>query len=683
MEWMKTCYSRLLIDNHISDLKPEFMSRFNPTEYVRMVQIAGVESAMVYACDHNGNCYYPTQVGHMHAGLQRRDIFGAVVDGLGRAGIVPIAYYTVIYHNDAAKSHPEWRMHDANGKDHDGRYYYACLNHPSYVAFVKDQLAELAAYAVQGVFIDMTFWPLVCQCAQCRRKYRDETGAEIPTTIDWQAPAWVQFQRARERWLVAFAAVVTAHVKALRPDWSVTHQFSPVLHGWVLGQSSGISDASDYASGDFYGGKDQHRVGAKIFAAYSRHRPYEFMTSRCVNLHDHTSSKSEEELLLHAATTLANGGAYFFIDAINPDGTLNEQVYRQIGRVVARLRPFKDCIQRHVPMLQAACGLYFSTASCVHQALNGSPLKALTEGRSNMDVRNNAVTDEVIGTAAVLNQLKIPYRVVIDRTCDFAGLQTLIVNNVAYLSSTETQRMRQFVRAGGTLIATGMTSLYDDEGCGFGAFQLADVLGVSHTGQMTDTVHYLATGADLISCSQLAAPLVRSVTAQVLGTVALPDYPVDDPVRYASIHSNPPGVLTEYAGLTVNRFGRGTAVYLYSSLLKHRQDSQQKFARDLFRRYVPAFVTDMENLPVGVEVTLLRSSTEDTLILGMVNDQEELPVIPALNLRLKFRLPVGFHPRCVWRVATGADHPYTVENGDMELMVDRLDHIELFEVHGA
>lgn len=48
------------------------------------------------------------------------------------------------------------------------------------------------------------------------------------------------------------------------------------------------------------------------------------MTSRCVTLYDHTSVKSDDELFLHALTTLANGGAYFFIDAINPDGTLEE-----------------------------------------------------------------------------------------------------------------------------------------------------------------------------------------------------------------------------------------------------------------------------------------------------------------------------------------------------------------------
>ena len=88
----------------------------------------------------------------------------------------------------------------------------------------------------------------------------------------------------------------------------MTFQFSPVLHGWSYGQSPAIAAACDYTSGDFYGGRDQQSLGTKVLAAFSRNVPYEFMTSRCVDLHDHTSMKSEEELFAHVSMTLANAG---------------------------------------------------------------------------------------------------------------------------------------------------------------------------------------------------------------------------------------------------------------------------------------------------------------------------------------------------------------------------------------
>ena len=91
MAWYEQCYSRLLIDNHITDLREEYMSRFSPSEYVRLVKLSGVEASMVYACDHNGNCYFPSKTGHVHAGLKGRDIFGETTALLRKEGISPMA----------------------------------------------------------------------------------------------------------------------------------------------------------------------------------------------------------------------------------------------------------------------------------------------------------------------------------------------------------------------------------------------------------------------------------------------------------------------------------------------------------------------------------------------------------------------------------------------------------------
>ena len=285
MSWLEKCYSRMLIDNHITDLNPRFMSRFDPAEYVRMLKLSGVESSMVYACDHNGNSYYPTKVGHMHAGLNGRDIFGETVRGLADAGIIPVAYHTIIHHNWSAKTHPQWQMRDRTGNNHGNRYYWSCPNNDEYVEFCCTEISEILAYPVAGIFIDMTFWPTVCCCDSCRAKFRAATGAEIPEVIDWRDPAWVRFQRWREDSMAEYAMKLTGHARKARPGVTVTHQFSPVLHGWFLGASSGIAEASDYTSGDFYGGRLQQRVGAKAFSAYTNMQPYEFMTSRCVSLH--------------------------------------------------------------------------------------------------------------------------------------------------------------------------------------------------------------------------------------------------------------------------------------------------------------------------------------------------------------------------------------------------------------
>jgi len=142
MQWYENCYGRLLIDNHIAESDPLLMSRFDPAQYVDMVKTAEVETAMVYACCHNGNCYYPTKVGHMHANLGGRDIFGETVALLRKEGIVPTAYYTTIFHNHSAKTNPSWRMEDPHGEQHGGRYWYSCPNSRDFREFTNAVLAD-------------------------------------------------------------------------------------------------------------------------------------------------------------------------------------------------------------------------------------------------------------------------------------------------------------------------------------------------------------------------------------------------------------------------------------------------------------------------------------------------------------------------------------------------------------
>ncbi|MBR6470325.1 MAG: beta-galactosidase trimerization domain-containing protein [Victivallales bacterium] len=676
MKWFEKCYSRLLIDNHITDQRPEYMSRFSPEEYVRMVKLSGVESSMVYACDHNGNCYYPTQCGHQHANLHGRDIFGETTRLLRQAGVAPIAYYTVTFNNDCARRFPQAAARSCSGKTHEGRYHFTCPNQPEAVAFYERQIAEVLKYDVDGIFIDMTFWPLVCCCDACRRKF----GRAIPTTIDWRNPKWVAFQRFREESMAEFAEKLTAFARATKSGVTVTHQFSPVLHGWYLGQSTGIAEASDYASGDFYGEKLQQRFGAKVFEAFSSRQPFEFMTSRCVNLRDHTSSKSDEELLLSALTTLANGGAYFFIDAINPDGTLLESFYQRLGKLNQRLEPFRKIVASLQARLQAEVGLYFSLNCCVNQDLDGMPLAELdAESSSNMSVRRNAVCEELMGTAELLTQLHIPYRVITERQEEYSGLKVLFLNQALYLNENECARIRQFVQEGGTLIATGASSFYDVQGITTGDFALAEVLGVHYSGEDSPGITY--TGDELVSADGMVPLVTADADTQVKAILTFPDFPVNDSEHYASIHSNPPGLKhSSSPAFTVHPYGRGKCVWLAAPLLRIRQYSQQAYLRRILGEFLPAFV-ETENLPGSAELTLLKAKGEAKYLLCLVNAQNELPVIPLHQVKLKLHWDVM--PRAIHCVSSGKAVPFTQQDGMTEITLEQIDETEFLCIEEA
>ena len=674
MRPLKDCYSRLLIDNHITDQKPEYMRNYSPEEYLRLVKLSGVDSVMVYACDHNGNCYYPTKVGHQHANLDGKDIFGANITNLRKADITPIAYYTVGYHNDCAKRLPHTRIIDNVGVDHDGRYHFTCPNQPDAVEFYKKQIREILAYDVEGIFIDMSFWPSICCCDGCRKKY----GKPFPETINWNDPEWVMFQRFRENSMAEFAQCLTDFVRTIKPDLPVTHQFSPVLHGWYLGQSDGIAAASDYASGDFYGNKLQQRFAVKAFESFTRKPPFEFMTSRCVDLHDHTTTKSPEEMFLSALTTLANGGAYFFIDAISPDGSLSERFYNSLCKVNQNLLPYKKLLAETKADLTAKVGLYFSMPCCVDHNINGIKLAQFDGGRANnMGVRRNAVLDEVMGTAEILLKMHIPFKVLTESKTDYSNLQAIIINKAAYMSAEECTRLREFVQNGGTLIVTGATSLYDLQGNSSKDFVLSDVMGVHFTGNYSDTITY--TGEEQVLAHGNVPLTTPAADTEVRSFLNLPDFPVGDPDHYASIHSNPPGQTTAYPALTVHSYGKGRCVWLAAPIFLSHFYTQQEFGRKLFTEFLPAFITDSENLPSSTEVTLLACRNPQEYLLCLVNMQDELPVIPLHDVRLKINFPTEVHS--IIRASDGAAVNYKYAQGVLSLDIPRVHYGEFFHIN--
>jgi hypothetical protein len=681
--WYKSSYARLLIDNHISEDDPSFLTKFDPAGYVSLVKSAGIDAAMVYACCHNGNCYYPTKVGHMHANLFGRDIFGETVALLRQTGITPVAYYTTIYHNHSARTHPDWRMQDIIGTQHSGRYWWSCPSSADYREFIKAQIKEVITYDVDGIFIDMTFWPVVCYCSNCRKRYLQESGLELPVMLNWADTEWVHFQRFRQLTMASFTQEITDCIK-LQRDITVTYQSSLIIQGYMMGQSNGIADASDYTSGDFYGGKYQHILGVKVLSAASRNHPYEFMTSRCVNLNDHTSMKSEAELRCEAATTLANGGAAFFIDAINPDGTLEPAVYERLGNVTASLTLYIQKLKELQPVITATTGIYLSMVSHIDAKLNGTSIKLLVD--NPWQYSTTPPVEELMGVSTLLAQTHRPYRVVRD-DADLTGLRELIINDARFMSVDEADRIRNFVHDGGTLVATGLTSIYDVDGTPTKDFLLADVLGVSYTGQLSKRVNYLCMkkgiNPHLISgmiSSNRPSPLVRATTARVLAYLAEPLFDPDDHQHWASIHSNPPGRITEYAALTVNPYGKGKCVYLATATLGISQDAQKCFGKWLFDQYLSSGIIISTNAPSCVEITILKSTIKNVYLVCLVNYQRELPNIPVRDLTIRLKLPSNHQLASIQRVSDSA--MVGIEKDADEIMVEIpcLDTLQMYAI---
>ncbi|NIM04258.1 MAG: hypothetical protein GTO55_00580, partial [Armatimonadetes bacterium] len=241
------------------------------------------------------------------------------------------------------------------------RYGTCCPNSLGYRDFVTAQIDEFfPAYPVNSVFYDMTFWPELCVCENCVARCKQDIGMEPLRTPDWNNPDWMRFQRWRESCILEFAKLVTDTTKRLRPDMTVTHQFSTVLYEWGNAVLFDLADHCDYLSGDFYGDPIQQSIACKAYYAISREHDFEFMTTGNVSLFDHVTLKSKPRLQAQASLALAHRAPFVFIDTINPDGTQNRAAYELIGGIFEETEKYEPYLGGE---MRADVGVYFSQES--------------------------------------------------------------------------------------------------------------------------------------------------------------------------------------------------------------------------------------------------------------------------------------------------------------------------------
>lgn len=208
-KWYETAWRRAVIDMHIPDWDERFFSQFSPPEYARLLAKSKAQSIVCYCQSHVGLFNFPTKVGKQHAGWKGRNVLQEMIAACHDQQIAVVLYCSLIFDRWAADAHPEWRMRTWEGKvqGEGGRHGVLCVNSPyrDYVRRFTEEICE--TFDFEGIRFDMTFWPWLCYCEHCARRFADEVGGELPTTVDWLDEKWVAFQRCRERWLVEFAAI--------------------------------------------------------------------------------------------------------------------------------------------------------------------------------------------------------------------------------------------------------------------------------------------------------------------------------------------------------------------------------------------------------------------------------------------------------------------------------------------
>ncbi|KQX34929.1 hypothetical protein ASD04_16250 [Devosia sp. Root436] len=421
--------------------------------------------------------YYPSEIPlhYVSKYLGDTDPFGTLVEEARKLDMHVMARVDPhAIHADAAKAHPEWvsLTKDRKPREHWALpgIYVTCAYSSYNFDFMTQVIVEIAEkYDIDALFGNRWQGHGVCYCKACEGNFRSASGYELPEGSNADDPVWQAWAAWRRTVLTRLVAHWDDAVKAVRPHAS----FIPNMSGSSLMEFdlSVIQKHCPILFVDHQGrrnvelGWSAGRNGKRIRATF-RDRPVGLITSigpeEEPRWKDSVQTGPEIEQWVHAGITQGLFPWFTKFNACIPDDRWVEPVVDSFS-LHADLEPVLGTMQptAEIAVIDPATTLRHWAPEKRHLAeLNDLGVyQALVEARLPFEF----LSDQVM-TAEALGRFKL-----------------VILANATYLSDAQCQAIRDYVAAGGSVVAAHETSLYDEKGAARADFGLADVFGVTMT----------------------------------------------------------------------------------------------------------------------------------------------------------------------------------------------------------
>jgi hypothetical protein len=298
----------------------------------------------------------------------------------------------------------------------------------------------------------------------------------------------------------------------------------------------------------------------------------------------------------------------------------------------------------------------------------------------------------------------IPFRLLGPRGLTPEGLapfKVLVLADAAVLSDDHVATIRQFVRDGGAVVATGRTSMIDQKGERRASFGLADVFGADYAGPHDPGYAFiqaaaspLGAGIDARERIPIRKGFQETVSVRPGATPAArwigPAGGAAAAGRTFALGSNdvPPGDLTDAPQALTNAIGRGRSVYFAADIT----GVYGKFGYPSLRRLLVNAVNwasrdgnpIVARAPLGVEVRAYRQGVRTVVqLLNYVTSQVRgssaaggpaaEDVIPIHDIRLEVKAPV----RRAFQASSGKTLAIDLRNTIAIVTLSRLDVHEI------
>jgi len=651
-------------------------------------------------CLSAGGCvaYYPTKIPlhYRSKWLGAGDAFGDLVAGCRKLGMVVIARTDPhAAHQDVYDAHPDWIAVDAGGQKRrhwaDPDFRVTCALGPYNFEFMTEVTREIVSlYHVDGIFSNRWAGSGMCYCEHCRENFHAASGLDLPRTDNPHDPARRAHNEWRQQRLFDLWRLWDGEIRKINP----AARYIPNTGGGALSDldMARIGELADILFAD-----RQARSGlaaswsngknAKEYRATMGAKPVGgiFSVGEEEAYRWKDSVQSGPEIRLWALDGIANGLRPWFTKF---GATLRDRRWLPVVEdLYGWLYRNERYLRNEAPLARVA--MVYSQQTATYYG--GAQARARVE-------------DHALGYYQALVEARIPFEMAHDRLVDASyasRFKVLILPNIAALSDAQCARIREYVQAGGSIVATHETSLYDEWGQRRADFGLADLFGASFDGaaggidaRMQNSYLTLetdrATGKrhPLLAGLEDAARIINGVSrvhtrshdaAPNAPLTLIPSYP-DLPME--EVYPRVPR--TDTPEVYVREVGKGRVVYFpwdidrtfwevlavdHGKLLRNAVDWAANEPR-------PVTVTG----PGLLDVTIWRQ--KESMTVHLVNLSNPMTMkgplrefIPAPAQQVSYRLPEGRRARRVQLLVSGSAPRVREANGTLSLTIPSiLDH---------
>jgi len=461
------------------------------------------------------------------------------------------------------------------------------------------------------MFFDGTYAHSPCYCAACRKRFADATGGMV-IPKDKKDPAWPAYVMWK---LQAFRKVRQAICDTI-------HRHRPevvVSINWVY--ASRVPEIVPEGIGALVADvppEDQVFNGSYFSANWATlGRPFDIMNSAFLQWWGDWGCKPAVAMQQEVATAIAHGGLTWVGYQMKQDFDVEPAVMAELGKTL-------DFVREREPLLAGAQPVpYVGILHSTHGYLAGDEASFFVDERSAR------------GAHRLLTESMVPHHFFHEQALRerLSQLRAVILPDQRFLDQELIPALTDWVRAGGLLIATGLTGTRDAEYRDTGRFALEDLLGVRLEGVYDQPHAYFEVTDSRLKPGTLNMPHLAEAKFALARPVA-DNIEVMARLRKIYLRSDgqfllrwsPVGEDSGYPAITLRRVGKGWAAYFAGDPFRAYQVKNQWNLKPIVANLLRLMVPDppvVVDAPAWLEVVLMRQPAagrrRERLLVHLVN----------------------------------------------------------------